>query len=514
MATNKPHLKQRGNAKQLIVDSKPFLIIGGELHNSSASNSDYMDAIWGRMIEMHFNTVLVPVYWELLEPEEGAFDFHLVDALILDARRHGLRLVILWFGSWKNGMSSYAPGWVKRDHERFPRAKIKSGKTTEVLSTLSSANQQSDAAAFAVLMSHIKEIDHADNTVIMVQVENEVGVMGDSRDRSEIANEAFSSEVPAQILAHIKEYKENLSTELRGAWEAMGCPEAGSWEEFFGISPQTDQFFMAWQYACYLEKVTIAGKKEYDIPMFTNAWLGEPPQLPGVYPSGGPLPAVMDFWIAAAPSLDFFAPDNYAEEFAKWCDGFRHRDNQLFIPEMRGSGAGPRNVFYALGEHDAIGVSPFAVDSIKNPADSDLAKSYEVLNQLAPLILQHQGMGEMTAVLLDEENSEIVRQLGDYELIVSLDAVFGYRAKLGYGLIIQESEDTFTGVGSGFRVKFKPRTPGPSLAGIESVDEGFFQQHEWVPGRRLNGDENDQGRRWRFGPDKIRIERCVVYRYE
>lgn len=514
MTSIAPHLRQQGTAQQLIVNDEPFLIIGGELHNSSASDSDFMDPIWERLVQMHFNTVLAPVYWELVEPEEGKFDFALVDGLIDGARRHGLRLVILWFGSWKNGASSYAPLWVKRDTERFPRAKIRHGKTIEVLSPLGANSRDADAAAFAALMAHIKTVDQADNTVIMMQVENEVGIQGDSRDRSEIANKAFLSDVPAEFVAHMKEHKEVLSSELRGAWEAMECPEKGSWEELFGASKLTDQAFMAWHYACYVEEVTAAGRQAYDIPMYTNAWLGEPPQEPGFYPSGGPLPPVMDFWIAAAPSIDFLAPDIYAEAFADWCEHFGHRGNQLFIPEMRGYGAGPRNVFYAFGQHDAMGTSPFAVDSIRDPEASDLAKSYDALRQLAPLILEHQGKNEMTAVLLDEENEKVVRDLGDYELTISLDAVFGYKAKLGYGLIIQQSEDTFIGVGSGFMVRFKPKTKGPSLAGIGSVDEGIFQEQTWKPGRRLNGDENDQGRHWRFGSDKLRIERCLVYRHD
>jgi beta-galactosidase GanA len=514
MTSQPPHLRRQGSAQQLIVDDQPFLIIGGELHNSSASSSEYMEPLWQRMKDMRFNTVLAPVYWELVEPEEGRFDFTLVDSLISGARHHGLRLVILWFGSWKNGMSSYAPLWVKRDVDRFPRASIGDGRTVEVLSTLTPANCQADATAFAALMAHIRKIDHADNTVVMMQVENEVGVMGDSRDRSERADAAFSSAVPEALVTHIKEHKDVLSTRLRESWEVMGCPEEGTWEELFGVGPHTDELFMAWHYACYVEKVTAAGRSEYDIPMYTNAWLGEPPTVPGTYPSGGPLPHVMDLWKAAAPSIDFLAPDIYAEEFAHWCEGFVHRGNSLFIPEMRGYGAGPRNVFYAVAQHDAIGVSPFAVDSIRDPSESKLAASYDVLNQLAPLILEHQGKEEMTAVLLDGENPEVIRELGDYELIISLDQVFGYKAELGFGLIIQESADTFIGAGSGFRVKFRPTSPGPSLGGIGTVEEGVFSELKWVPGRRLNGDESDQGRRWRFGSDRIRIERCVVYRYE
>src|SRR4051794_20205785 len=109
MSDNIPYLRTQGSATQLVVDGKPWLVLGGELHNSSASHLGYMEPIWGRMVELNINTVLLPVYWELLEPEEGVFDFVLVDGLLEGARRHGLRLILLWFGSWKNGMSSYIP---------------------------------------------------------------------------------------------------------------------------------------------------------------------------------------------------------------------------------------------------------------------------------------------------------------------------------------------------------------------------------------------------------------------
>ncbi|PJF38504.1 MAG: glycoside hydrolase family 42, partial [Phototrophicales bacterium] len=110
-----------------------------------------------------------------------------VDEMIYEARRHGLRLILLWFGTWKNGMSSYAPAWVKRDFRRFPRVKIHDGQLVEILSTFSTETRDADARAFAELMRHLKTIDGDDHTVIMVQVQNEVGVLGDSRDRSPIA---------------------------------------------------------------------------------------------------------------------------------------------------------------------------------------------------------------------------------------------------------------------------------------------------------------------------------------
>src|SRR5215207_7340449 len=179
-----PQLRRHGSATQLIVDGCPFLVIGGELRNSSSSSIEYMQPIWQRMRDLNINTVLTPVSWELIEPTEGQFDFKLVDDLLRDARSHDLRLILLWFGSWKNGMSSYPPVWVKQDIGRFPRAQFRSGETIEVLSTVAEANWQADARAFAALMQHLTEVDSSEHTVIMVQVENEVGVLGDTRDYS------------------------------------------------------------------------------------------------------------------------------------------------------------------------------------------------------------------------------------------------------------------------------------------------------------------------------------------
>jgi beta-galactosidase GanA len=270
---NWPHLRKKGTATQLIVDGRPFLILGGELHNSSSSNLEYMRPIWQRIVELNFNTVLAPVSWELIEPEEGKFDFALVDGLIQEARRREIRLVFLWFGSWKNGMSSYAPVWVKRDCTRFPRVRRENGEPVEVLSTFAEANREADAIAFAALMGHIRAVDSDSSTVIMVQVENEVGILGDSRDRSEVANAAFSASVPSELMDFIESRRNDLLPEIRQRWNDAGSRSEGNWEEVFGVGPETDEIFMAWNYARYIDHVVVAGKAAYDIPMFVNAWL-------------------------------------------------------------------------------------------------------------------------------------------------------------------------------------------------------------------------------------------------
>ncbi len=527
-----PHLRKQGSATQLVVEGRPFLVIGGELHNSSSSSLQYMRPIWERLVVLQLNTMPAPISWELIEPEEGVFDFGLVDGLIWEARRHDLRLILLWFGSWKNGMSSYVPVWVKRDYHRFPRVKLRDGKTVEVLSALAEENWQADARAFAALMRHIREVDGDANTVIMMQVENEVGVLGDSRDRSDAASSAFAGPVPRELLDQLQEHHQELGAEVRGRWESSGFAAAGTWEEVFGTGPETDEIFMAWNYARYIDKVAAAGKAEYPLPMFVNAWLSSLEQKPGDWPSGGHLPHTLDIWLAGASHIDLLAPDIYQADFQGWCKQYTRRGNPLFIPEMRRNEDGARNVFYAVGEHDAIGTSPFAIDSItqvgvggaalfgsdpiQRPEEAPVSRSYAVLGQLAPLILEHQGKGEMTGFLLDEEHPSITRDLGGYELEISLDQIFGYKAERGYGIIVASGPDAFIGAGYGFRVTFRPKTHGPTLAGIGTVDEGRYLNGKWIPGRRLNGDETAQGHHWRFPATDggVAIERCTVYRYE
>lgn len=526
-----PHLRAQGSATQLVVDGAPFLVLGGELHNSSASSLSYLHPIWPRLAALGLNTVLATVSWELTEPEEGAFDFALVDGLLHEARRHGLRLVLLWFGSWKNGTSSYAPAWVKRDTRRFPRAALGDGTPVEVLSTLAEANWQADARAFAALTRHLRAVDGEAHTVIMVQVENEVGLLGDSRDRSAAAEAAFAAPVPPALLAHLERHAAELAPEVRERWRAGA---AGAWEEVFGAGPATDELFMAWHYASYVERVAAAGKAEYDLPLFVNAWLNAAAPLPGVpaggplpghYPSGGPLPHVLDVWQAGAPSISLLAPDIYFGDYEDWCRRYTRRGNPLFIPEMRRSAEGVRSMFAAVAEYGAIGVSPFAIDSLDAPEDEPLRACYALLRQLAPLVLAHQGTGAMAGFQLDAARPRLVRQMGGYELEIELAHGFGARSEHGYGLIVATGPDTFVGAGYGFQVAFRPASPGPAQVGILAVDEGELRDGRWVPGRRLNGDETASGTRWSFPPPVpvagllpllgagTGIARCTLYRF-
>jgi len=271
-----PRLERRGQATQLIVDGTPWLILGGETANTASSDLAYMKTVWPQLARLNLNTVLVAIAWSWVEPAEGTFDFTLVDGLLDGARQNNLRIVFLWFGSWKNGISSFVPAWVKADQQRFPRVQIRSGRSIEVLSTLSEANREADTRAYVAFMRHLKEVDGRNRTCLMIQSQNEVGVLGDSRDRNAAANAAFAGEVPKDLMGHLSKQRAQLYPDLAGRWAAAGGKTAGTWEDVFGAGPATDEIFMAWNYARYMERMTAAGKAEYPLPVFTNTWIVQP----------------------------------------------------------------------------------------------------------------------------------------------------------------------------------------------------------------------------------------------
>ena len=508
-----PALVRSGDVTQLVVDGKPFLMLAGEVSNSSSSSLANMDRIWTHMNELNANTVLTPVSWEQVEPSEGSFDFSLVDGLIQGARRHHLRLVLLWMASWKNGMSSYQPLWVKQDFTRFPLARRADGTPMTVLSTLSESNWTADASAFAALMDHLREFDGRDHTVLMMQVENEVGVLGDSRDRSDAANAAYAGPVPEDLMRHLTDNDADIVPEFRAIWLKAGHLPSGTWEQVFGVGPRTDEIFMAWNYARYVDHVAAAGKARYAIPLYVNAWLNDPMDaVPGNYPSGCPESHLLDVWQAGAPHIDLLAPDLYAGNFEERCDLYTRRGNTLFIPETGGNDATARNMYLAIGRYHAIGISPFGIDH--TPSDGGVSKTYGLLGQIAPFLLEHQGSGGTAGFVLDSDNPSVTYTMGDYSVAISLDQVFGHTAKEGQGVVIQTGPNQFLGAGSGFRVQFKPLTPGPKYAGIGEVREGSYVGGVWTPGRWLNGDETDQGNSWRFSSWQPAVEQCTVYRYE
>ena len=509
--TSLPHLEKRGQATQLIVDGKPFLMLGGELHNSSSSSLDYMKPVWPKLEALGLNTVFTPLSWELIEPTEGNFDFSLVDGLIQQARASHQHIVFLWLASWKNGMSSYAPAWVKEDTKRFPRV-MELGREVEILSPLGAATEQADARAFAAVMRHIKEVDGSQQTVLMMQVENEVGVLGDSRDHSPAANAAFDGPVPAKLTAYLQAHRATLDTSLRELWDANGDKTSGTWGEVFGNTQRADEIFMAWHYARYIQAVTAAGKAAYDLPMYVNTWLEGETTPPGQYPSGCPEPRVIDVWQAAAPAIDIYAPDLYDPDFIAWSRRFHRNGNPLFLAETRGREAGAANVFYAVGQQAAISFSPFAIDSEAGDTDP-LGESYHLIAQIEPLVLAHQSAGDIRGFVLDRGHSSADFTMNGVTLHVTLDRSFGREAESGFGLIMAMGNDEFLGAGKGFMVTFTQHPESEPQIGIAAITEGRYENGQWIPGRRLNGDENDQGQHWEFSPAGETLERITLYHY-
>jgi hypothetical protein len=526
-----PHLEKRGEVTQLLVDGQPYLMLAGELHNSSSSSVRYMEPVWPRLAAAHLNTVLAPVAWETIEPEENRFDFSNLDGLLAGARNSHLHLVILWFGAWKNTFSTYVPAWVKTDTARFARVQTHDGRNTERLSPFSSVVREADARAFAQLMRHLREIDAAAHTVLMVQVENEVGVIPESRDHSAAAEAAFSAPVPTALLGFMRQHRFGLDPQFRSAWEDGGAKSAGSWQDLFGHTPLTDDLFMAWQYATFVEQVAAAGKAQYALPMYANAALIRPNYQPGQYNSGGPLPHSMDIWRAGAPSLDFLSPDLYFNEFAQWAASYARPGNPLFIPEAQGGVTGAANALYAYGHLAAIGFSAFGIDDqdntpldlagITNPAEhpdgAALGDAYAIVSKLAPLILEQQRTGGVEGALLEgpaQRSARIV--LGEYTATLTPATSSAAAGRIS-ALFIRTAPAEFLVVGSGDgQVSFSTDSTGPSIVAIQSIDEEFFDNGTWRAGRRLNGDESSQGQALRIQSKDLaqgRIYKVRLYRY-
>jgi beta-galactosidase GanA len=518
-----PSLRKQGTATQLVVDDKPFLLLAGELGNSTSSSLEYMQPVWSKLVSLNLNTVLIPVYWELIEPSEGKFDFTLVDGLIQQARQHKLRLVPLWFASWKNSMSCYAPAWVKTDQARFPRSQDRAGKGIEILSPFSKENLDADARAFAAFMRHLREVDGNQHTVIMVQVENEIGMIPDSRDRSAIADQLFNQQIPSELIDYLQRHKDNLIDEFRALWAANGFKTRGTWEEVFGKGPGADEIFMAWYFARYVNRITELGKAEYPLPMFVNAALIRPGYLPGQYPSAGPLPHLMDVWRAGAPKIDFLSPDIYFQNFAEWVRKYHRSGNPVFIPEAMPVPLNGVQGLYSIGQHDAIGFSPFSIESMDEATNKSLAESYDLLRQLSPLILQYQGKGLMAGLLPEGAEQRLPQQLrlGDYILNITYErptpTPVGQNPQsqnvISGGLVIATGPDEFIFAGTAMTVIFEAATPDNRTVGLLSVEEGKYVNGQWHPGRRLNGDQTHQGRHMRLGTGKFGIQRVKLYRY-
>jgi beta-galactosidase GanA len=373
------------------------------------------------------------------------------------------------------------------------------GRSIEILSPFSEENVRADTRAFAALLHHLAEVDSTQHTVLLVQVENEVGMLEEAADRSTAARAAFAAEVPASLLA----------TGQR----------AGTWREVFGTDRHADEVFMAYHFARYVDRVAAAGKAEYPLPMYVNAALNRPGRAPGEYPSGGPLPQVFDAWRAGAPSIDFLAPDIYFPNVADWCQAFARAQHPLFVPEIANRPAAAAEAFYVLGAHDAIGFSPFAIDTTSDVSGAALKASYGLLRELSPLVLESQGTGRMGGAVLDSDNPSVELPLGGALVTLRHDFTFEWSGPArevkpwprSGALIIATAPREYLVAGNGVIVTFAGERH--ESLGLLQVEEGRFVAGRFVPGRRLNGDETHQGRHVRIPYGSFGLQRVTVYSY-
>ncbi|MWV50728.1 glycoside hydrolase [Rathayibacter sp. VKM Ac-2803] len=514
-----PHLERVGEAVRLVVDGAPYLAIGGELHNSTASDPVYLDRACRRLRESGVTTIVATATWEEVEPREGEFDFSSVSATLAVAREHGLRIVLIWFGAFKNARSTYAPTWVRADVERFPRARTAPSEMAvpfgyagsmpkPELSVFSPELCSADAAAYAALMEHLR-LNDSDHTVVMVQVENEVGLLGGGRDRSAIARAAWEADVPAAVVDTLLAHPEFAGSRLA----ARVAQRTGSWAEVFGEDNSSDELFMSWGFSTYIEELAAAGKAILPLPTLVNAWLGPQPgqSLAGQYPSGGPTSVMIPVWEALAPSIDIVSPDIYVQDSEPVMREYSRDGRALFIPEARFRAA---DLFLTLARYNGLGYCAFGVEDGR-PRNQYFTASTLLVSQTDPIV-EAQATGRIRAVLIEGAEAQVL-SFGDYTVTVHdtgelfsrvlLDAGVArpaIRPELelestsgpfgpdpaddrAFGAILQIADDEFLLLGTGFTVDFAHAV---DVVEIDRVRELRQEDGEWVDGRILNGDEH------------------------
>lgn len=503
-----PHLVTQDGRHALIVDGAPFLILGAQCHNSSGWPA-MLPKVWPAIEQLHANTLEIPVYWEQFEPEPGKFDTSVIDTIIKQARNHHVRLVLLWFGTWKNGSSHYIPLWMKRQPDKYPRIIGKDGRRVDSPSPHAPAMLAADIHAFSALMRHLKAAD-TQHTVIMVQVENEPGSWGSVRDFSPEAQKFFNGPVPPELL------------KAMGANAPAG---GGNWSEVFGTN--ADEYFHAWSVAHFIGQVAAAGKMEYPLPMYVNVALRDPftPGPANTYESGGATDNVLWIWKAAAPAIDLLAPDIYQGDSARYLkvlEFYSHPDNGLFVPETRGSPEQARMCFEALG-HGAIGWSPFGLDYttyVNQPIGASrvieesltpIALNYRILGPIMREIARLNFEGKLQAVA--EEHGEVTQTLdfGNWQAVVSYGVsppgyggvARGNSEPIGRALVAKIGENEFLVTGAFCRVDFKAVAGGQR--DFLRVEEGGCESGTWRPIRIWNGDETDWGLDFSSAPQILRV---------
>ncbi|MBR3758200.1 MAG: DUF5597 domain-containing protein [Bacteroidaceae bacterium] len=548
-----PRLVKQGSATQLEVSGKPMLIIGGELSNSATTSVADIDDVMPRMKALGLNTVLAPICWDLFEPVEGEYDFTLVDRTIQQARQNNLKVVFLWFGAWKNSMSCYAPLWLKENVKKYPRCLTRSGKPLEIASPFSTEVLQADKRAFARLMQRIADTDREAQTVIMVQIENEIGMLEDARDHSPVANKLFADAVPDELVDYLKANKRTLHPWLKQKLDGQASLRRGNnWSVTFGDDIYTDEIFMAYHFAKYVEQLAQTARSIYNLPLYVNAAMNSRGRKPGEYPSAGPLAHLIDIWHCGAPSIDLLAPDLYDDGFKDWVAQYHLPNNPLFIPECRLNDETAAKALYVFGEHDAIGFCPFSVDNTSESYTSRLSQSYALLHQLSPLLLKYQGEGRTHGLLLNQQEPRRVIRENGMEITASHVFTLGWdpRSKSDApwphagGILLRLADDEYLVAGAGVVLTFATDEERAFVSQQKLGEDGFAEkgvgdtaqsktsrfkgqrvglgfvdqvavdaQGHLSYVRRDNGDQNHQGRHVRIEMDDWRILHIKLYRY-
>lgn len=505
-----------------------FFSIGGQVNNSSSRDRQSIDRGFDVIRRYRMNTAAFPVYWSRLEPQEHVYDFSQADYIIDRAAEYGLKLVLLWFGTWKNGASHYAPEWVKRDHVRFPRVTDAAGNETMVLSPFSEETLAADAEAFSQLLAHVREYDKH-SCVIAVQVENEPGIHAAPRDYAKKAERLFRGEVPEEVASFVFEEKERILTEI---WQRAGAKRHGSWQEFFGND--AEELFSGYWFARYINRVAAAGKASYEIPMYVNVWVRETQnRIQGVdYPCGGATSITLGLWKRFAPQIDSICPDVYfddRETYLDVCSIYTRDDNPLYIPESHADEINSLHVFEAIARYGLTGIHVFAIDATVDEEGalteqgSVYKRTVEILTSMKPLIERYRGTGRIYAVVQQEFSDSMFLDFGAWygrvlflnrlseEAYIHLDNTHEadkYRSYRGKGLIVDAGDGEFYLAGEGFKLVLFPKRPAVQMAsalhGIRglnanntpylSVEEGYMDENGvFVPLRERTGDEDDNG---------------------
>lgn len=526
-------------------------ILGGELSNSAVTSVADIDEVIPRMKTLGLNTVLVPAYWEFIEPTEGTFDFTLIDRVVQRARENELKIIFLWFGAWKNSMSCYAPLWFKQDTKRFPRSFTADGKPLEIASCFSENVFQADNRAFEALVKHIA--DKGNDVVTMIQVENEIGMLESARDHSNIANTVYEKGVPQELLSFLKKNQKSLHPWLKARLQAsLLSSKSPAWTEVFGDDIFTDEIFMAYYYATYVGRLCETARKHTQMPLYVNAAMNSRGRKPGQYPSAGPLAHLIDFWHAGAPQLAMIAPDIYDTGFKSWADQYALPNNRLFIPETRCCKNSGVRALYAFGEHEALGFSPFAIDQIPPQETDCLQKAYDFIRQLSSFRASHSTVKAHWGLLFDQQDKERVIQDDQtmitcrhyYTLPWDPRATNGSEWPEGGGILLKLADNEYLLAGSGVVVSFatadekahdENRVLGEDgfvissskdevtkaksapfkgkRLGIGFVDEVYITEKGLQYVRRNNGDQDHQGRHARISCDDFKILHIKLYQF-